>query len=264
MRLKITHRTEYRYDAPLGYALQRLRLTPYSGGAQTVRSWSLAIEGAREEVRFVDQFGNETILISAEGGLVAITVEVRGEVDVQNTTGVTGLHRGFAPLWLFTAPTALTTPGEGIAALVASIGEGSELERLHALMAAVAGQVAYIGGTTDAATGAEEALQRKSGVCQDHAHVFVSAARALGFPARYISGYLYTGDAPEPAASHAWAEAHVSQLGWVGFDPSNDVCPDDRYVRLATGRDYRDAMPVSGIRHGSGEERLAVSVTVEQ
>ncbi|RST86669.1 transglutaminase family protein [Aquibium carbonis] len=264
MRLKITHRTEYSYVAPLGYALQRLRLTPYSGGAQTVRSWSLAIEGAREEVRFVDQFGNETILISAEGGPHAIVVEVRGEVDVQDTTGVTGLHRGFAPLWLFTAATPLTMPGEGIAALAASIGEGSELERLHGLMAAVAKEVAYVKGTTDAATAAEDALLRKSGVCQDHAHVFISAARALGFPARYISGYLYSGDAPQQAASHAWAEAHVSQLGWVGFDPSNDMCPDDRYVRLATGRDYRDAVPVSGIRHGSGEELLAVSVTVEQ
>jgi transglutaminase-like putative cysteine protease len=264
MRLKITHRTEYSYEAPLGYALQRLRLTPYSGGAQTVRAWSLAIEGAREEVRFVDQFGNETILISAEGTPHAIVVEVRGEVDVENTNGVTGAHRGFAPLWLFQAPTKLTMPGEGIAALAGRIEGAGELDRLHALMALVAGEVAYVKGSTDVATDAEEVLQRKSGVCQDHAHVFIAAARELGFPARYVSGYLYAGDEPGQAASHAWAEAHVHALGWVGFDPSNSFCPDDRYVRLATGRDYRDAMPVSGIRHGSGAERLAVSVTVEQ
>lgn len=264
MRLKITHRTEYSYDAPLGYALQRLRLTPYSGGAQTVVSWSLAIEGAREEVRFVDQFGNETILTSADGTARATVVEVRGEVDTRNTTGVTGQHRGFAPLWLFEAPTVLTKPGEGIAALAATIGGDDELERLHALMDAVADSVAYLTGTTDAATPAEDALARRSGVCQDHAHVFIAAARHLGFPARYVSGYLYSGDAGGEAASHAWGEAHVVGLGWVGFDPSNRVCPDERYVRLATGRDYRDAMPVSGIRHGSAAERLAVTVTVEQ
>ncbi len=264
MRLKITHRTEYRYDVPLGYALERLRLTPYSGGAQTVHAWSLAIEGAREEVRFVDQFGNETILISAEGGPHVISVEARGEVETRDAAGVTGPHRGFAPLWLFEHQTKLTAPGEGIARLAGTISEGSELDRLHQLMAVVAESVVYVKGSTDAATPAEEALQRKSGVCQDHAHVFISAARLLGFPARYISGYLWTDESGEYAASHAWAEAHVEALGWVGFDPANGMSPDERYVRLATGRDYRDAAPVSGIRLGQASEQLAVSVTVEQ
>lgn len=264
MRLKITHRTEYSYDVPLGYALERLRLTPYSGGAQTVHSWSLAIEGAREEVRFVDQFANETILISAEGGPRAIAVEARGEVETRETAGVTGPHRGFAPLWLFEHQTKLTASGEGIARLAETIGEGSELDRLHRLMATVAESVAYLKGTTDVATPAEEALARKSGVCQDHAHVFISAARRLGFPARYISGYLWTDESDTYAASHAWAEAHVEALGWVGFDPANGMSPDERYVRLATGRDYRDATPVSGIRLGQASELLAVSVTVEQ
>ncbi len=264
MRLKITHRTEYRYDAPLGYALQRLRLTPYSGGAQTVHSWRLSIEGAREEVRFVDQFANETILISAEGGRLAISVEAKGDVETRNTAGVTGQHRGFAPLWLFQHQTALTAPGEGVEGLATSIGDGSDLDRLHRLMTDVAGTVAYVTGSTDVATSAEDALARRSGVCQDHAHVFIAAARRLGFPARYISGYLSTEEANGHAASHAWAEAHVETIGWVGFDPSNGISPDERYVRLATGRDYRDATPVSGIRLGQADEHLAVSVTVEQ
>jgi transglutaminase-like putative cysteine protease len=264
MRLKITHLTEYRYDAPLRYALQRLRLTPYSGGAQTVLSWSLAIEGAREEVRFVDQFANETVLVSAEGDPRMISVRASGEVETTDTAGVTGPHRGFAPHWLFLHRTALTEPGEGIAALAGSIGEGSDLDRLHRLMAAVAEKVAYQSGTTDAATPAEEALARGSGVCQDHTHIFIAAARAMNFPARYISGYLYMEETNDQVAGHAWAEAHVEGLGWVGFDPANTMSPDERYVRLATGRDYRDARPVSGIRLGQAEEQLAVSVTVEQ
>ena len=119
-------------------------------------------------------------------------------------------------------------------------------------------------GTTDAATPAEEALARGSGVCQDHAHIFIAAARAMNFPARYISGYLYMEETNDQVAGHAWAEAHVEGLGWVGFDPANTMSPDERYVRLATGRDYRDARPVSGIRLGQAEEQLAVSVTVEQ
>ena len=88
----------------------------------------------------------------------------------------------------------------------------------------------------------------------------------MGFPARYVSGYLMMDTSVEQAASHAWAEAHVPGLGWVAFDPANGISPDERYVRVATGRDYRDASPVSGILLGQAQEqeKLAVTVTVEQ
>ncbi|MEQ8400346.1 MAG: transglutaminase family protein [Roseitalea porphyridii] len=264
MRLKISHHSEYRYDAPVGYALQRLRLIPKQDPVQTVHGWDLSIEGAREEVRFRDQFANETVLISAEGGRHAISVEAHGEVETRDTAGVVGEHRGFAPLWLFRRETALTKAGPGVARLVEAMGAASDVERLHTLMAAIADTVAYQTGTTDAETPAEEAIKRGTGVCQDHAHIFVSAARRTGYPARYVSGYLHMDGTDLQAASHAWAEVHVDGLGWVGFDPANRVSPDERYVRVATGLDYRDACPISGIRHGSGEELLAVRVTVEQ
>ncbi len=94
--------------------------------------------------------------------------------------------------------------------------------------------------------------------------MFIAAARQMGFPARYVSGYLMMDDRVEQAASHAWAEAHVKGLGWVAFDAANGISPDERYVRTAVGRDYRDAMPVSGIRLGAADERLDVRITVEQ
>lgn len=264
MRLKITHRTEYRYDAPVQYLLQRLRLLPQSGHTQTVSAWAVKVEGAREEVRFADQFGNDTRLVSAEGGHNTITLEAAGEVTTRDTAGVSGPHQGFAPLWLFGRETQLTAAGEGVRALAASLGDGTEIERLHRLMSTVREHVDYKPGTTGVATSAEEALAQKSGVCQDHSHIFTAAARLLGFPARYVSGYLMMDAAVEQAASHAWAEAHVPGLGWVAFDPANGISPDGRYVRVATGRDYRDASPVSGILLGQAEERLAVTVTVEQ
>ncbi|WP_214470904.1 transglutaminase family protein [Mesorhizobium sp. dw_380] len=263
MRLKITHRTEYRYDAPVQYLLQRLRLLPVSGPTQTVLSWALKIEGAREEVRFTDQYGNDNRLLSVEGDHDLITVEASGEVVTRDTSGVCGPHQGFAPLWLFTQETALTTIGSGIRDLAEAIGKGTDLERLHRLMAAIGERVAYTPETTSATTSAEEALMLKTGVCQDHSHIFAATARAMGFPSRYVSGYLMM-DAVEQAASHAWAEAHVQGLGWVAFDPANGISPDERYVKVATGRDYRDASPVSGIRLGQAEEQLAVTVTVEQ
>lgn len=264
MRLKITHRTEYRYDAPVQYLLQRLRLLPISGPTQTVASWAIKIDGAREEVRFTDHFGNDTRLVSAEGGHHTITVEAAGEVTTHDTAGVSGPHYGFAPLWLFGQQTPLTTAGDGIRDLAGAAGEGTDIERLHRLMATIRERVDYKPGTTSVLTAAEEALALKRGVCQDHSHIFAAAARAMGFPARYISGYLMMDASVEQAASHAWAEAHVPGLGWVAFDPANGISPDERYVRVATGRDYRDASPVSGILLGQAEEKLAVTVRVEQ
>lgn len=262
MRLKIAHRTEYAYDAPLSYGLQRLRLTPQSGRAQTVLSWEIMVEGAREELRYIDGFGNETRLLSIDGDPRKVAITAQGEVETSDTAGVTGPQRGFAPLWLFEAETPLTAAGKKIKAVAAALGGGEALERLHALKDTIADKIEYRTGSTSAVTTAEEALKLGAGVCQDHAHVFIAAARLIGFPARYVSGYLMKEG--EQAASHAWAEAHVTGLGWVGFDPSNRMSPDETYVALATGRDYRDAAPVSGIRLGQAMETLAVHITVEQ
>ena len=264
MRLKISHRTLYAYDAPVAYALQRLRLTPRSEHNQTVISWSLDIEGAKEEVRFTDHFGNDTRLLSVAGAPHAIEIAARGEVEVTDTAGVSGAHSGFAPLWLFENETPLTAAGPLVRDIARAAADGNDLDRLHRLSQAVRDRVAYRIGATDSATNAEDAVAAGEGVCQDHSHVFLAAARLIGFPARYVSGYLMLDDAVEQVATHAWAEAHVPGLGWVAFDVSNGISPDGRYVRLATGRDYRDAMPVSGIRLGGAQEQLEVRITVEQ
>ncbi|MDQ6432880.1 transglutaminase family protein [Mesorhizobium sp. LHD-90] len=265
MRLKITHRTEYSYDVPLQYGLQRLRLTPLSGSTQAIVNWALTIEGAREELRFVDQFGNDTRLVSVEGDPHVVSVEAGGIIETFDTAGVTGPHQGFAPLWLFQRQTNLTAPGEEIEHLAETIAATSELDRLHDLMDAVAARMHYVPGTTDSATTAEQALKLGHGVCQDYSHIFIAAARRLGFPSRYVSGYLLMDNGTiDQVASHAWAEAHVNALGWVAFDAANRISPDQRYVRLAVGRDYREATPVSGIRLGQAAEALAVRITVEQ
>lgn len=264
MRLKVTHRTEYNYDEPIRYGLQRLRLWPLSGPAQTVLTWTLRIEGAREEVRFVDQFGNDTRLLSIDGDPHTISIVAEGDVDTNDVAGVSGPNRGFAPLWLFEHQTPLTAPGAAISALATGIGQGDDLTRLHQLMATIRERVAYVPGTTDTETTGEQALNKGTGVCQDHAHVFAASARLLGFPARYVSGYLMMNDTIDQVASHAWAEAYLNGLGWVGFDAANGISPDERYVRVAVGRDYREAMPISGILIGRAQERLAVHITVEQ
>ncbi|MBL3567627.1 transglutaminase family protein, partial [Rhodovulum sulfidophilum] len=137
------------------------------------------------------------------------------------------------------------------------------LDRLHALLRVVHGAVGYEIGVSRPDWTAEEALAAGKGVCQDHAHVFVACAREMGFPARYVSGYLMT-DGVQYEASHAWAEAHVEGLGWVGFDVSNEMSPDGRYVRVATGLDYAEAAPVTGSRMGGSGEALSVEIEVAQ
>ena len=107
-------------------------------------------------------------------------------------------------------------------------------------------------------------MEQGGGVCQDHAHIFIAAARMLDIPARYVSGYLMMNDRIEQEATHAWAEAYVQNLGWVGFDISNQISPDTRYVRVATGRDYRDTAPITGISFGAVEEDLHVDLAIEQ
>jgi transglutaminase-like putative cysteine protease len=282
MRMKITHRLEYRHDEPIAYALQRVRLLPCSGATQKVIAWSVTIAGAREEVRFSDHFDNDTRLISLEGEPRVISIEAAGEVETYNKAGVTGFHRGFAPLWLFTRETDATAPGDKAKALAAQVGEDRDIARLHQLMALIGEPKADADATAsaDASTGQSQGQtssdgqdQAQDSIDQPRAHnsggqhqaeLFISAARVLGFPARYVSGYLLVDGDAEKAARHAWAEAHVDGLGWVGFDVANLMSPDEYYVRVAIGRDHRDAMPVSGIRLGQAEERLAVSIAVEQ
>jgi transglutaminase-like putative cysteine protease len=263
MRLKISHRIEYRPDQPAQRTLYRLRLFPVTGPTQTVRSWSLAVAGAREEVRFSDHFGNDTRLVSVEAGEEPLIVEAAGEVETVNKAGVTGKHRGFAPLWLFQRETPLTAAGDGIRALASGSANGADVGHLHALMAAVAEAMPEVPADEGAAASAEEALARGGGAV-DKAHVFISAARLLGFPARFVGGHRATADAPEGAAIHAWAEAHVEGLGWVGFDVEAGISPDDGYVRVATGRDHREVRPFSGLQAGLDGERLAVRVSLEQ
>ncbi|EBA12190.1 transglutaminase family protein [Roseobacter sp. CCS2] len=265
MKLRIQHTTKYTYDAPVSYGLQQVRLTPANTKHQSVHNWNVAISGGQTELEFEDQYQNKTLLVKADAGTTEVSVEVAGEVETHSSDGVFGKVYGTAPLWHFRQDTLRTHAGRGIKKLAKTIGKtANTLDGLHALSAAIIDAAPYSKTGTEAGTTAEDALHAGGGVCQDHAQIFVAAARVAGIPARYISGYLMMNDRVDQDASHAWAEAHLDGLGWVGFDVSNRICPDERYVRIATGLDSRDASPITGVRLGSATEAMIVSLQVQQ
>ena len=264
MLLTIRHTTQYLFDAPVPYGLQRLRMTPKSRAGQRVVDWSTEIEGGKVELGYTDQHNNHVDLVSALPGTTEITIVNAGTVETTVRNGIVGPHGGFVPLWLFLRPTVLTRPGKGVAAITRGIDMKDTLAGLHALSAAVLEALPYRAEDLDVHAAAEDAIARGHGVCQDHTHIFITAARKLGVPARYVSGYLHVDGEDVHPATHAWAEAHVDGLGWVGFDVSNSICPDERYVRVATGLDYFGASPASGLLYGHLSEKLIVSVIVEQ
>ena len=266
MILYISHKTEYHFTTAPQYGLQQIRLTPQTHTGQSVQSWDISFEGASPEAVFTDHFQNTVHLISLDKGATLLTVMSKGRVDVKDRQGIVGTHSGFAPLWLYLRQTPLTKAGKGVLKLSKQLtqSQGTDLEKLHALSATIGQKVSYETGRTDTMTTAEDAIKAGAGVCQDHSHIFISSARHAGYPARYVSGYLMMNDRVAQDATHAWAEVFIPDLGWTGFDVSNQISPDARYVRVATGLDYSDASPISGLTIGGQNESISVDVQVQQ
>ena len=266
MRLRVEHETRYRYASPVQHGLQQLRLTPKDRIGQIVEDWQIEVEGGRKEVHFNDHHLNKVDLISIEPNTSEIVIRCFGTVEISSRDGIVGPHAGYLPLWYFLRSTPISQPGRGLKTLARSMNgfPGDRIALAHHLSERVREAIAYQPGQTSPDTTAEQALAAGTGVCQDHAHAYISAARLLGFPARYVSGYLMLNDRVGQDATHAWAEVHVDGVGWIGFDISNGHSPDERYVRVATGLDYRDAAPVIGMRVGGEGESLSVDVQVQQ
>ena len=262
MRIAITHISEYSYDGPPAPTVQALRLTPAPVHGQTLLSWKIEAPGYDTACSYTDGFGNRVDLVSAPGDLSVVRVVAEGEVETTDTGGVFGWTSETVAPGAFLRVSPVTALSPEIEELAESIQKPDRLSTLHALMEAVNERVAYVGDSTDAHTTAAAAFLDGRGVCQDHAHIFITAARSLGIPARYVTGYLLLEDGAGAAAHHAWAEALVEDIGWVGFDPTNNLCPTEHYVRLGAGLDAASAAPIRGVRRGAGGESLKVDVAV--
>lgn len=264
MRLTVDHVTRYSYDRPVRSVVQSHRLAPSVFAGQKVLDWEVTVSGGQRGAGFRDGAGDMVQGWTVAGPVSEVAVRVRGTVETQDLSGVLRGHKEVVTPACYLRATTPTRTDAALAAL-AQTAQGDDLALAHALSAAVSGAIAYRPGVTHAHTTAAEALALGEGVCQDHAHALIAVARARGIPGRYVSGYLFadvTGAAHE--AAHAWAELHVPGLGWVGFDPANQCCPDERYIRLGSGFDAQDAAPIRGIARGGGEEAMDVTVAIQQ
>jgi transglutaminase-like putative cysteine protease len=268
MRIRVSHETVYRYDEPPKGVIQTLRMTPRNHDGQYVVGWRIDASADCRLDAQEDAFGNITHTFNADGPLESLRLLVEGEVETQDSHGIVrGTIEHFPPS-LFLRTTPLTAPDPAIAAFARDAAAGNaagSLGLLHALLARVHQEIAFDTDPTHAATTAAEAFALKRGVCQDLTHVFIAAAREIGVPARYVSGYFHRADGVvRQEAGHAWAEAHVPDFGWVAFDPANGICATDAHIRVAVGLDYLGAAPVRGTRYGGGAEQLSVTVVVDQ
>ncbi|KPP82372.1 MAG: Protein containing transglutaminase-like domain, putative cysteine protease [Oceanicaulis sp. HLUCCA04] len=263
MLIRVEYSTRYDYERAPHFVVQVLRKTPRSCESQHVRRWAIESDVDARIRQSEDAFGNIVHTLYSEKPVDTMTISVFGEVDTSDTGGVLQgwPERQHALVYLRTTP--LTAADEAIRDFASGFGGENGLEQLHALMNAINDRIGFDTGATGVSHTAEKAFALGRGVCQDHAHIFLAAARWLGVPSRYVSGHLRRSDGQvEQEAAHAWVEALVDGLGWVGFDPANGLCPDENYVRVASGLDYLGASPVRGSSYGGMGESMSVQLRV--
>jgi transglutaminase-like putative cysteine protease len=264
MIVTVEHTTTYRYGVPVRGVVQSHRLTPARFAGQKVIDWKVKVSDGTRGGGFRDGAGDWVQSHSAHGPLTELTVSVSGRVETTDLAGILRGHRERVPPEAYLRDTTPTRPDAALTQIGrdAVAGAEADLDAAHRLAEAVARAIAYRPGSTHAHTTAAEALSLGEGVCQDHAHALIAAARSQGIPARYVCGYLCDEGEIAYEASHAWAELWVAGLGWVGFDPANACCPDARYIRLGSGLDARGAAPIRGVARGGAVESLEVRVAV--
>lgn len=244
MRVTVDHRTRYRFAYPRSRLVQLLRLTPDDNDDQAVASWDVHVDCDARLRRGRDGFGNRTIMLYVEGPCTSIELSVSGEVLTNPAGGM--VHGSVEPLpsSLFLRATELT-PAEPLIAAFAlgAVGGADDVHaRLDLVDAALHRRCAWQANA--ALRGVSRAFEHESAAAADLAQMFIVAARSLGVPARYVSGYrAVAGEVAEP---HAWAEAHVAGQGWLTFDPATGRATDEAYIRVAVALDAAGAAPLAG------------------
>ncbi len=277
MAYSVRHITRFKYEPAVRESVMEVRMQPRTDARQRCLSFSLDVTPRASMMMYRDFFGNavhhfdipgqhELIEVAAQAvvevlpPLVAHAVGDWEELDARVAQG---------DYWEMMLPSLYARPTELLEKLRERLDlkrRGNPLELLQELNTQMYEFFEYAPNTTKVDSPIDEALESRQGVCQDFAHIMIALVRQLKIPCRYVSGYLFHADSAKdrsPAgATHAWVEAYLGELGWVAFDPTNNLPGCERHVRVAIGRDYADVPPTRGVHKGEAGSELSVTVSV--
>ena len=256
MKLMVNHQTQYYYDQDISYGTQYVRLSPQNTSRQRVMYWGVSVPG--ETIEQLDGFGNTCLASSQRFSYQQLMIMAQGTVEIDTAAEYTLDDR--VPTEIYLQMTHATQCSPEMMQFAHMHVREKTYEELVDLAKAVLEHIPYHAGKTNVETTAAEAFEHKRGVCQDHAQVFAALVRYLGFPARYVSGYLYVPDGNH-LASHAWTEVHLDGK-WFCFDVSNQLFAPKSHIQVAVGRDYADVAPIRGVRSQGPEETMQTVVQV--
>jgi transglutaminase-like putative cysteine protease len=283
MYYSIRHVTTFHYSEPISESVMEARMQPRSEGAQRCLSFSLRSVPKAQVMAYKDYLGNNIHHFDIPGKHQKLSVIAEAVVEVKTSALV---REAVSPdVWKaldeqarseeffdFLIPSTIAQPTPLLHDLAAELRverRGDPLSLLRELTRAMYDTFAYVPESTRVDSPIDDALTDRKGVCQDYTHIMIALVRELGIPCRYVSGYLFhrgngSEDRSAGDASHAWVEAWLPELGWIGFDPTNNLICDDRHIRVAIGRDYADVPPTRGVFKGAADTKLEVAVKVEQ
>ncbi len=286
MNYRITHQSHYEYPETVSLSHNQARLSPRSFFNQTCLNSHITINPQPASFRErKDFFGNRTAYFSIEQPHNILSVTAESDVHIVSQTQLTSdmpwetvyhiLKTTTDPNLLSVRQFVLDSPKVSTAPELTRYAEPSFskdrpfIEAVSDLTQRIYNDFEYVPGFTTISTPLSDVFKHRKGVCQDFAHLAIGCLRAMGLAARYISGYLET--LPSPGtdyligadASHAWFSVYLPNHGWIDFDPTNNLMPDDRHVTVSWGRDFADVTPLKGVVLGGGQHALTVSVTVE-
>ncbi len=279
MAYSVRHITSFRYEPAVRESVMEVRMQPRTDFRQRCLSFSLDVTPRSNMMVYRDFYGNAVhhFDIPEKHNLIEITVQAIVDVlparvlqpeDV-NDWDELDARVAQTDYWEMLLPSQFASPTELLEKLASELDlrrRGNPYELLQELNGKLYDSFDYVPNTTNVNSPIDDALRTRRGVCQDFAHIMITLIRQLKIPCRYVSGYLFheakSHDRSPAGATHAWVEAYLGDLGWVAFDPTNNLLGCDRHVRVALGRDYADVPPTRGVYKGEAESELSVMVAV--
>jgi transglutaminase-like putative cysteine protease len=275
MRIDIRYVSSFTYDTEVADSHNTLRACPTTDARQRLVAYHVEVDPAADVVTTFDYWGTRVDSFGVNAPHTRLTVAATSTVETLDSPAPDDSpHDGrISAMWSeFTSPSQHVRWDGAVEEFAqdAVSGAAAAPARALALMKAVGAHMTYTHGATEIGTSVAEVLANGKGVCQDYSHLMIAAARCVGIPARYVSGYLYSKDSTKGTVpqeeeidvkTHAWVEIEIPGHGWWGLDPTNQLVVGERHVKIGHGRDYEDVTPLRGVFHGRGSDTgLDVSV----